>query len=69
METKEILKEIEKLPLKEKLLLVEKTLRHIREHSDDILDKAVDSLLSDYKSDYELTAFSGLDLENFYEAK
>lgn len=69
METKEILKEIEKLPLKGKLLLVEKTLRHIREHSHDLIGKVADALLSNYKSDYELTAFTTLDLEIFYEAK
>ncbi len=55
MATTAIIREINKLPLTEKLLLVEKTLkaiRHDREHS---LEKAVELLQEDYRSDKELT--------------
>ena len=31
--------------------------------------KAADVLLSDYKSDSDLTAFTNLDFEDFYETK
>jgi len=33
------------------------------------MKKAADSLLSGYKDDDELTAFTNIDFEDFYEAK
>lgn len=33
------------------------------------MEKAAAALLGDYKNDQELTAFTNLDFENFYEAK
>lgn len=35
----------------------------------DELKKAAETLYDDYKSDKELTAFTNLDFEDFYEAK
>ncbi len=70
MSTKDILKEINKLPVSEKLLLVEKTLRKIR--SEAVYDQmivAAEDMDSEYRSNKELTAFSNLDLDDFYEAR
>jgi len=69
MTTTAIIKEINKLPLTEKLLLVEKTLKSIRHEKEHTLDHAVHSLLNDYKTDKELTAFTKLDTETFYETR
>jgi hypothetical protein len=70
MGTKEILKEIKKLPVSERMLIVEKVLKNIREASiKNNLEEAADALLEDYKSDKELTAFSSIEYEQFYEAR
>ena len=69
MTTTAIIREINKLPLTEKLLLVEKTLKTIRQEKEHSLDKAVHTLYEDYKSDKELTIFTKLDAESFYETR
>jgi len=33
------------------------------------MENAVDTLMDDYRSDKELTAFTKIDFENFYEAR
>ena len=70
MGTKEILKEIKKLPVSERMLIVEKVLKNIREGAaKKNLEEAADALLEDYRSDKELTAFSSIEFEQFYEAR
>jgi len=70
MRTNEILKEIQKLPIQKRILVIEKTIHSIRRHEEiNQMEKAADSLYIDYKSDNELTAFTDLDFENFYEAR
>jgi hypothetical protein len=70
MGTKEILKEIKKLPVSERMLIVEKVLKNIREASiKKNMEEAADALLEDYNSDKELTAFSSIEYEQFYEAR
>lgn len=70
METKEIIKEIKKLSVKEKLQIIEKTARTIQiDDEKEQMKKAADQLYDDYKNDAELTAFSDLDFEDFYEAR
>lgn len=70
METKEIISEIEKLPVKERLQIIEKTAKTIQlEDEKEQMRKAADLLYNDYKNDAELTALTDLDLEDFYEAR
>lgn len=64
-----ILRELERLPLSDQLFIIERTLKSIRTDKEKRLKAAVDSLYEDYKSDPELTAFTQLDAESFYEAK
>ena len=64
-----IIREINKLPLTEKLLLVEKTLKSIRQQKEHSLGNAVNERYNDYKSDNELTIFTKLDAQSFYEAR
>lgn len=64
-----ILRELERLPLTDKLFIIERTLKSIRTDKERRLKAAVDSLYEDYKSDPELTAFTQLDAESFYEAR
>jgi hypothetical protein len=70
METREIIRAIKKLPVSKRILIVERTLKTIREsETRKRMIIAVDSLLDDYQNDKELTAFTLLDYEGFYEAK
>jgi hypothetical protein len=70
MGTNEILKEIRKLPLQKQILLLEKTLKNIREKELNLkMRKAVEILLNDYKTDDALTEFTALDTEPFYETR
>jgi hypothetical protein len=69
MTTTTIIRELEKLHLTDKLFVIERTLKSIRAEKQKSLKSAVDSLYGDYKSDKELTAFTQLDNEPFYEAR
>lgn len=66
METKEIIRAIKKLSVKKRLLVIESTLKSIREKElRKKMVKAAEILLDDYVNDEELTSFPRLDLENF----
>ncbi len=70
MGTKELIREIQRLPVGKRMLVIERTLKSIRESElKKKMEKAADTLLSDYKLDTELTAFTNIDFDNFYEAK
>jgi hypothetical protein len=70
MRTNEILKEIKRLPVRKRIYLIEKAIHSIREQEEkDQMKKAVDELYSDYKNDKELTAFTDIDFEDFYETR
>ena len=64
-----IIRELERLPLSDKLFVIERTLKSIRTEKERSLKTAVDNLYGDYKSDKELTVFTQLDKEPFYEAR
>ncbi|MEP6513150.1 MAG: hypothetical protein ABJA79_04745 [Parafilimonas sp.] len=63
MSTDSIIKEIEKLSIEDRLMLVEKAIRSLRKSKQISLEQAVQNL---YK---ELIIFTNLDFENFYEAR
>jgi hypothetical protein len=70
MGTSEIITEINKLPISQRLTLIELTIKKIREEEKKKrLSIAADELYDDYMNDPELTAFTILDQEDFYEAK
>lgn len=70
METREIIRAIRKLPVSKRMLIVEKTLKTIREsETRKRMVKAAESLFEDYKNDKELTTFTQLDYQGFYETK
>jgi methylphosphotriester-DNA--protein-cysteine methyltransferase len=70
MQTEEIIQEIQSLPLSKKIHVVEETLKFIKkEEKRRQLEMAVNELSEDYSTDKELTAFTSLDFENFYETK
>jgi hypothetical protein len=69
MEAIEIIQEIDRLPVRQRMLIVEKIIHSIREEEKLSLEKASDYLYSDYKNDKSLTEFTTLDCENFYETR
>lgn len=69
MTTTKIIKELERLPLTEKLFIIERTLKSIRTEKEKSMKVAVDSLYEDYATDKELTIFTKLDKEPFYETR
>ena len=70
MRTNDLIKEIQKLPLQKRIYVIEKTIHSIRLQEDaTLMKKAAADLCADYKSDEELTAFTKLDFDDFYEAR
>jgi len=69
MTTANIIRELDRLPLTDKLFVIEQTLKSIRTEKEKSLKAAVESLYDDYKTDKELTAFTMLDKEPFYETR
>ena len=70
MQTLQLIQEIQRLPLTQKFYVVEETIKSIKK--DEInqqMELAVNELYGDYNTDKDLTAFTSLDLEHFYEAK
>ena len=70
METSAIIQEIDNLPANKRMFIVEQIIRSIRlNNQDKTLEMAADCLYSDYKNDKELTIFTQLDCEDFYEPR
>ena len=68
METSAIIQEIDNLPAYKRMFIVEQIIRSIRlNNQDKTLEIAADRLYSDYMNDKELTIFTQLDCEDFYE--
>ena len=70
MWTDEIIKEIQQLPLQKRIYVIEEIIRSIRRQSEkNQMEIAAESLYEDYSTDKNLTAFTDIDFENFYETK
>ena len=70
METAAIIHEIDNLPAYKRMFIVEQIIRSIRLNSQErTLEMAADRLYDDYKNDKELTIFTQLDCEDFYEPR
>lgn len=70
MSTSEILDKISRLTPAEKLFIIEKTVKDLlRENSAQQMTIAAEALETEYKTNPELTVFTSIDLEDFYEAK
>jgi len=70
MKTKDLINEIQKLPIRKRIYVIERSMHLIRkQEEEDQMIKAADELYGDYHSDKELTAFTELDFESFYETR
>ncbi|MCL5991936.1 MAG: hypothetical protein M1419_07530 [Bacteroidetes bacterium] len=71
MTTKTLLNEIYTLPVNKRIFLVEKAIESIRSEipAKKSLKEAALKLVSEYSINKELTSFTDLDAEDFYEAR
>jgi hypothetical protein len=70
MRTNEIIQEIQKLPIQKRIYVIEKAIQTLRRQSNtNQMNLAADDLFSEYVSNNELTVFTNLDFEDFYEAR
>lgn len=70
MKTKELINEIQKLPVRKRIFVIERSMHLMRKQEEESqMKKAADDLYVDYLADKELTAFTNLDFENFYETR
>lgn len=70
MSTNEIIEVINNLPVSERILIIEQTLKGIRGIEESLLmHEAADEMLDEYKNNRELTEFTNIDFDNFYEAR
>ncbi len=70
MRTSEIIQEIQGLPFQKRIYVIEKALQSIRKQETiNAMNIAAEALLPDYLTDKELTVFTDLDFENFYETR
>lgn len=69
MGTSELLKEINRLPLKRRKEIADKILLSINKEDEKKMLKAVNEMAVEYKTNTDLTAFTAIDFANFYEAR
>ena len=70
MKTSELIKEIQRLPISQRIYVVEKAIHSIRQQDEaSQMTNAADALLADYLSDNNLTELTNLDFDEFYEAR
>lgn len=71
MTNTKIVEEINRLPIAEQIYIVEIVLKNIRQRAEKTpsLAEGARALLHDYENDGELTAFTALDGEDFYESR
>lgn len=70
MRTNEILKQINKLPISKRKYVIEKTIQSITSlEVEKTMKEAAEILYDDYNTDRQLTVFTNIDFDNFYEAK
>jgi len=69
METLEIIRNINRLPASQQMLIAERIIHSIRQKEQPSMEAAAERLYEDYMTDENLTVFTQLDCEDFYEAR
>lgn len=70
MKTIDIISAIKRLPINKRFFVVEETIKSIKEEEmNQQMEFAANELYSEYANNKDLTAFTDLDLERFYETK
>ena len=69
METLDIIRRTKRLPLSQQMLIAEKIIHSIQHREQSSMEAAAERLYADYMTDRNLTVFTQLDCENFYETR
>jgi hypothetical protein len=70
MRTTEIIKEIKKLPIRKRKIVIEEVISSIlRDEGRGELSQGADALVEEYKTHMELRAFHDIDLDDFNETR
>lgn len=70
MNVQEIIKEIRKLPVRKRMYVIEKTIGLMRREENEIqLNHASDVLSDEFRTNKDLTRFTDIDFDDFYEAR
>jgi hypothetical protein len=70
MQIIDLIQEIQRLPLTKRFYVVEEIIKSIKkEEMNHQMELAANELYSDYVNDKDLTAFTSLDFDTFYETK
>ena len=70
MGTQQLIREIEKLPITRRKVIIERALKSIRDREiKNQMEKAAEILCKDYETDKELITFTSLDIEDFYDPR
>ena len=69
METLDIIHNVNRLPLSQQMLVVNHIMHSIKHKKQPSMEMAAERLYADYMTDENLTIFTQLDCENFYETR
>ena len=69
MEALEIIRNVNLLPRSQQMFVAERIIHSIRQREQPSMKMAADRLYEDYMTDDNLTVFTKLDCEDFYEAR
>jgi hypothetical protein len=69
MGTLEIIRNVNRLPMSQQMLIAERIIHSIRKREHQSLEAAAKCLYADYMTDENLTEFTKLDCEDFYETR
>lgn len=69
METLEIMRNVRRLPRQQQMLIAERIIHSVRQREKSTMEVAAERLYTDYITDENLTMFTQLDCEDFYETR
>jgi hypothetical protein len=69
METLDIMRNVNRLPVPQQMWVAERIIHSIRQGNQISMEMAAERLSADYTTDENLTEFTQLDHENFYETR
>jgi hypothetical protein len=69
MEVLEIVRNVNRLPLSQQMLVAERIIHSVRKRGQSSMEMAAERLYEDYMTDKNLTMLTQLDCEDFYETR
>ena len=69
MEVLEIIRNVNRLPRSQQMFVAERIIHSVRQIKQPSMEMAAERLYEDYMTDENLTVFTQLDCEDFYEAR